>query len=121
MSQKLLQCIRFLTVTAVTLASLSVHALDDVKFMIPGTPGGGFDAAARTLGKALQEAKLAKNVLYENKGGAGGAVGLAQFVNASKGDPNALIVTSVNTVTGILQTKATVALTAATPLRAWPT
>jgi putative tricarboxylic transport membrane protein len=116
MSHHWLRCLRHLTVAAVAAASLSAHALDDVKFMIPGTPGGGFDAAARTMGKALQEAKQAKNVMYENKGGAGGAVGLAQFVNASKGDPNALIVTSVNTVTGILQTKAPVALTGATPV-----
>ena len=26
---------------------------------------------------------------FENKGGAGGTIGLAQFVNSSKGDPNA--------------------------------
>jgi putative tricarboxylic transport membrane protein len=84
--------------------------------MAPGTPGGGFDAAARTLGKAMQEAKVARNVTYENKGGAGGAVGLAQFANARRGDPGALIVLSVNTVTGILQTKAPVTMTTATPL-----
>jgi putative tricarboxylic transport membrane protein len=118
MSQHWLRCLQRITISAAILVSMSAHALDDIKFMIPGTPGGGFDAAARTMGKALQEAKQAKNVMYENKGGAGGAVGLAQFANASKGDPNALIVTSVNTVTGILQSKgkSPVSMTSATPV-----
>jgi putative tricarboxylic transport membrane protein len=116
MSRKYLKIAQSLAAAMTVALSMPTYALDDVKFMIPGTPGGGFDAAARTMGKALQEAKQARNVMYENKGGAGGAVGLAQFVNASKGDPNALIVTSVNTVTGILQTKAPVALTGATPI-----
>lgn len=96
--------------------SASAFALDDVKVMIPGTPGGGFDVAARTLGKAMQEAGVAKAVSYEHRAGAGGSIGLAQFVNVSKGDPNALIVTSVNTVTGILQSKASVMMTSATPV-----
>lgn len=96
--------------------SLSAHALDDVKFMVPGTPGGGFDNAARAMGKALQEAGQAKGVNFEYKPGAGGAIGLAQFVNSNKGDPNALIVVSANTVTGILQTKAPITLANATPV-----
>lgn len=96
--------------------SMSAFALDDVKFMVAGTPGGGFDTAARTLGKAMQEAGQAKNVSFEYKPGAGGSIGLAQFVNASKGDPAALIVVSANTVTGILQNKAPITLANATPV-----
>ncbi|WP_151639126.1 Bug family tripartite tricarboxylate transporter substrate binding protein [Noviherbaspirillum aerium] len=103
-------------VMAVLALSSAAYALDDVKMMIPGTPGGGFDAAARTMGKAMQDAGVAKAVSYEHRGGAGGAIGLAQFANASKGDPNAMIVTSVNTVTGILQSKAAVTMTTATPI-----
>jgi len=103
-------------VMAALAVSASAYALDDVKMMIPGTPGGGFDTAARTMGKAMQEAGVAKAVSYEHRGGAGGSIGLAQFVNASKGDPNAMIVTSVNTVTGILQSKAAVTMTSATPV-----
>ena len=32
---------------------------------------------------------MASSVTYENKGGAAGAIGLAQFINGSKGDPHA--------------------------------
>lgn len=101
---------------AVLALSTSAFALDSVKMMIPGTPGGGFDQAARTLGKAMQESGQAKSISYEHRAGAGGSIGLAQFVNASKGDPNALIVTSVNTVTGILQSRSTASLMQATPV-----
>jgi putative tricarboxylic transport membrane protein len=60
--------------------------------MIPANPGGGWDSTGRALGKALQDAAWPSAVTYDNKGGAAGAIGLAQFVNASKGDPNALMV-----------------------------
>jgi putative tricarboxylic transport membrane protein len=116
MSKNLFTAARVAAASLTLAASLSAHALEDVRFMVPGTPGGGFDQAARTLGKALQEAGQAKTVTFDYKPGAGGSIGLAQFVNASKGDPNALIVLSANTVTGILQNKAPITLANATPV-----
>lgn len=71
---------------------LSARAAANVKMMIPANPGGGWDTTGRALGKALQDAKVADSVTYENKGGAAGALGLAQFVNGFKGDANALMV-----------------------------
>ena len=53
----------------------------NIKMMIPANPGGGWDTTGRALGKALQDAKAVESVQYENKGGAAGALGLAQFVN----------------------------------------
>jgi putative tricarboxylic transport membrane protein len=58
----------------------------NIKMMIPANPGGGWDGTARALGEALRDAKVADTVTFENKGGAAGAIGLAQFFNASKGD-----------------------------------
>ena len=72
---------------------LSAHAGANLKMMIPANPGGGWDGTGRELGKALLDAKVADTVQYENKGGAAGVIGLAQFVNAAKGDGNALIMT----------------------------
>ena len=63
---------------------LSAQALETVRFMAPGSPGGGYDQTARTLGKALQDAGAAKSVVYDNKNGAGGTLGLAQFANGSR-------------------------------------
>src|SRR5574343_1137525 len=86
------------------------------KMMIPANPGGGWDSTGRALGKAMQDAGLAASVQYENKGGAAGAIGLAQFVNASKGDPNALMVMGAVMLGGIITGKPPVSLTQATPI-----
>ena len=95
---------------------LSARAAANLKMMIPANPGGGWDSTGRALGKALQEAGVASAVTFENKGGAAGAIGLAQFVNASKGDPNALMVMGQVMIGGIITGKPPVSVTQATPL-----
>ena len=52
--------------------------------MIPANPAGGWDQTGRNLAAALQSAKLVPGVQFENKGGAAGIIGLAQFVNSAK-------------------------------------
>src|SRR5436853_435595 len=88
----------------------------NIKMMIPANPGGGWDTTGRALGKALQDAGQAASVTYDNKGGAAGAIGLAQFVNGSKGDPNAMMVMGAVMLGGIITGKPPVNLTQATPL-----
>jgi putative tricarboxylic transport membrane protein len=95
---------------------LSARAAANLKMMIPANPGGGWDTTGRALGKALQDAGVASAVTYENKGGAAGAIGLAQFVNASKGDGNALMVMGAVMLGGIITGKPPVSVTQATPL-----
>jgi putative tricarboxylic transport membrane protein len=95
---------------------LQARASANVKMMIPANPGGGWDTTGRALGKALQDAKVADTVTFDNKGGAAGALGLAQFVNGSKGDPNAMMVMGAVMLGGIITGKPPVSLSAATPL-----
>jgi len=95
---------------------LQARAAVSVKMMIPANPGGGWDTTGRALGKALQDAGVASSVSYDNKGGAAGAIGLAQFVNASKGDPNALMVMGAVMLGGIITGKPPVSLSQATPI-----
>jgi putative tricarboxylic transport membrane protein len=95
---------------------LSARAASNLKMMIPANPGGGWDTTGRALGKALIDAKAADSVTYDNKGGAAGALGLAQFVNGSKGDPNALMVMGAVMLGGIITGKPPVNLSQATPL-----
>ena len=80
-------------------------AVANVKMMIPANPGGGWDTTGRALGKALTDSKAAETVTYDNKGGAAGALGLAQFVNGSKGDPTALMVMGSVMLGGIITGK----------------
>jgi putative tricarboxylic transport membrane protein len=97
---------------------LSARAADaaNLKMMIPANPGGGWDTTGRALGKALQDAGVAASVSYDNKGGAAGAIGLAQFVNSSKGDANALMTMGAVMLGGIITGKPPVSLSQATPI-----
>ena len=95
---------------------LAARAAASLKMMIPANPGGGWDTTGRALAKALQDSGIASSVAFENKGGAAGALGLAQFVNASKGDPHALMVMGAVMLGGIITGKPPVNLSQATPL-----
>ena len=113
--------LRHALIVALTLAttiatSSPSEALDQVKFMIGANPGGGYDQTARGLGKAMVEAGVAKNIQFENKGGAGGTIGLAQFVSTAKGDTSALVVTGAVMVGAIVQSKPPVTLAQAAPI-----
>ena len=95
---------------------LSAQAATAMKMMLPANPGGGWDTTGRAVGKALIDAGVASTVTYDNKGGAAGAIGLAQFVNGSKGDANALMVMGAVMLGGIITGKPPVNLSQATPL-----
>jgi len=113
-----LQALALPIVMAAVATSLppAVHAAENFKIMIGANPGGGYDQVGRGIGKAMQEAGVAGTVTYENKGGAGGTIGLAQFVNASKGDPNALVVVGAIMVGAIVQNNPPIKLSNATPV-----
>jgi putative tricarboxylic transport membrane protein len=95
---------------------LSARAAANLKMMIPANPGGGWDGMGREFGKALLATKQVDTVQYENKGGAAGVIGLAQFINSAKGDPNALLVTGAVMVGGIITGKPAVSMSQVTPI-----
>ena len=80
----------------------AAHAQPSLKMMIPANPGGGWDQTGRNLATAMQSAKLVSSVQFDNKGGAGGTIGLAQFINSAKGDPNAVMIGGMVMVGAIL-------------------
>ena len=92
------------------------QAGENYKITIGANPGGGYDQTGRGIGKALQESGAADAVTYENKGGAGGTIALAQFANAAKGEPNSMIVVGAIMVGAIVQNKPPVTLVNATPI-----
>src|SRR5688572_3763356 len=98
------------------LFALAAAAQPSIKMMIPANPGGGWDQTGRNLAAAMQGAKLVSGVQFENKGGAAGAIGLAQFVNASKGDPNAVMIGGMVMVGGTYLQNSPVTLAQVTPI-----
>ncbi len=105
----------FFTLLA-SLFSAAVLSQPSLKMMIPANPGGGWDQTGRNLAAAMQSANLVSGVQFDNKGGAAGTIGLAQFVNSAKGDPNAVMIGGMVMVGGIILNKSAVNLSQVTPI-----
>jgi putative tricarboxylic transport membrane protein len=88
----------------------------DISIMAPADPGGGWDSTARAMQQALESGVTDKNVEVYNVGGAGGTVGLAEFVETKKGDPHQLMVMGLVMVGAIRTNKSPVDLTSVTPI-----
>src|SRR3569832_1466368 len=88
----------------------------ELKIMAPAAPGGGWDQTARSMQQALVAAKIARSVQVTNVPGAGGSVGIAQFVNGAKGDGNQLMVNGFVMVGALAMNKSPVTLDQVTPI-----
>src|ERR671924_1520772 len=106
---------RFLLTLALSIAAAAAGAQPQLKMMIPANPGGGWDQTGRNLAAAMQSAKLVSGVQFDNKGGAAGTIGLAQFINSAKGDPNAVMIGGMVMVGAIYLENSPVNLTMVTP------
>ncbi|HUU34851.1 MAG TPA: tripartite tricarboxylate transporter substrate-binding protein [Vicinamibacterales bacterium] len=82
----------------------------------PAAPGGGWDQTARAMQRALREVDPRAAVQVENVPGAAGTVGLARFVSAERGRPDALLVIGLVMVSGIATNGSAVSLGDVTPI-----
>jgi len=88
----------------------------ELKVMAPAAPGGGWDQTARAMQQALMASGVARSVQVINVAGAGGTVGIAQFVNGAKGDGNQLMVNGFVMVGALAMNKSPVTLDQVTPI-----
>src|SRR5262245_56090731 len=98
------------------LAGSQALALDGLKILAPAAPGGGWDQTARSLQLAMQTHHIVDKVTVENRTGAGGTIGLAYFVNSSRGSPSSLLVGGMIMVGAIHLNRSPVNLSQVTPL-----
>jgi putative tricarboxylic transport membrane protein len=90
---------------------------DTARIMVPASAGGGWDGTARQTILALQQSGLFKDgTQFTNKGGAGGTIGLAEFIRTGKGDDNALMFMGAIMVSSIITSKSPVSLDGTIPL-----
>ena len=99
-----------------TMATATMAQLAELKLIAPAAPGGGWDQTARAMQQAMVAAGAAKSVQVINIPGAGGTVGLAQFVTGAKGDASQLMVNGFVMVGAILLNKSPVSLSQTTPI-----
>src|SRR5687768_1449332 len=89
--------------------------LKSVEIMAPANPGGGYDQHARAMQQVMQELNLASGVQVVNVPGAGGTIGLSQFVSGKKRGTG-LMITGLGMIGATLINKSPVSLDQATPL-----
>src|SRR3954454_15262811 len=90
--------------------------LKGLEIMALAAPGGGWDLTARAVQAALKDSGAASATQVVNVAGAGGTIGLAQFVSSKKGRGNALMVTGMIMQGAILTNKSPLTLESVTPI-----
>jgi len=101
-------------VAALALVSVPARAAD-IEIMAPAAPGGGYDRTSRAFEQALEQEKLGTATVI-NVGGAGGAIGLAQFIRNRTGSDSAMIVGGFGMVASFATNKSKVTLADVTPV-----
>jgi putative tricarboxylic transport membrane protein len=82
----------------------------------PAAPGGGWDQTARVMQRTLAEIEPGVIVQVENVPGAAGTIGLARFAQSERGNPNALLITGLVMVSGVILNGSPVSLSDTTPI-----
>lgn len=114
--------LQFLAAGSLTAASGTLHAAGSAsppprfRLLIPANAGGGWDLTGRAIGQALVASGAALDVTFENRGGAAGTIGLAQFAKGYRDDPNALMVMGSVMLGGIITGHPPVGLDQVRPL-----
>ena len=101
-----------------TVASLPATAqtVSSIAMLVPAAPGGGWDQTARNMQQVLLAAGIAPQMQITNQGGAGGTIGLANFINNQRGRADAMMTTGLVMMGAILTNKTPVNLSMTTPL-----
>ncbi|MEF9948486.1 MAG: tripartite tricarboxylate transporter substrate-binding protein [Comamonas sp.] len=82
----------------------------ELRIVIPANPGGGWDQTGRALGAALISSGMVDKVVYENIGGKGGTIGLADYTKRYGSDPNSLLIGGMVMVGALALNKASAEL-----------
>jgi putative tricarboxylic transport membrane protein len=90
--------------------------IQGLEIVVPAAPGGGWDQTGRAMQNALQAADLASGIQVVNIPGAGGTIGLAQFVSSKEGQGNALLTGGLVMLGAILTNQSPVTLEQVTPI-----
>ena len=95
MIRKLLRPTVFAVALSMMSAGIAGAEIRGLEILVPAAPGSGADQTARAMSEALQEDDLASRIQVDNIPGAGGTIGLAQFVTSKKGKGNAVMTVHV--------------------------
>jgi putative tricarboxylic transport membrane protein len=81
-------------------SAIALARLDEITIVVPGAENGGFDRTAVSIKRALMKEGLVKDVELIRSPGAGGVVGLAQFVGQRADGKNARLIIGGQSILG---------------------
>jgi putative tricarboxylic transport membrane protein len=110
-----------MTLVAVAVIAAAVPAIaqpvyDQLRIIAPAAPGGGWDQTARVMQQVLQRAGIVRTPIVENIPGAAGTIGLARFIGAERGNGDALMVSGLIMLGGIVTHQSPVTLGDVVPI-----
>ena len=109
---------RAIVVLAIVLPATSAAQprYDQLRVIAPAAPGGGWDQTARAMQQALQREGIARLAPVENIPGAAGTIGLARFMGAERGSSDAVMVSGLIMLGGIVTNRSPVTLADVVPI-----
>jgi putative tricarboxylic transport membrane protein len=90
--------------------------LSRIDITVPSGVGGGWDQTGRALQQALRAENVSSNIQVSNVPGAGGTIGLSQFVTTKKGKQSALLIGGFTLVSAVITNKSAMSLSNVTPI-----
>ena len=94
----------------------NAESFGSLDIFIPGAPGGGWDLTGRVIDEVMKKNELIGNSRITNVGGAGGTIGLPQFINQYDGEASALFIAGAIMVGTIITNNTPVNLTMLKPV-----
>ena len=90
--------------------------LGKLRIVIPANEGGGWDQTSRALGAAMVASGAVGQVSYENIGGKGGTIGLAQYVQKYNAAADTLLMSGMVMVGAVALQKSAIGIGAVQPV-----
>ena len=81
-----------------------------LRIIAPAAPGGGWDQTARAMQQVVQQAGIVHTAPVENIPGAAGTIGLARFIGAERGNGDAVMISGLIMLGGIVTDRSPVTL-----------
>ena len=105
-----------IALAGIGLAPAAAQSRAPLVLTAPAAPGGGWDQTARAMQRVLNTIDPVSSVQVDNVPGAAGTIGLARFIQSERGNADALMITGLVMVSGVVTNASPVSLADVTPV-----
>jgi putative tricarboxylic transport membrane protein len=109
-------CLAVIAALAPATAGAKPARLDRLTLVVPAASGGGWDLTAKSMKAALEREGLVGQVSIIRYPGAGGLIGLSQFVTQHRGDDGVLLLGGLVMLSSAIRDESAVTLRDVTPI-----